>query len=380
MSLVRTTPLPPDILAVVVSLPKIGSITRASNDGEAVCLWLSEYDNPNTISAFRKEAERFLLWAASRQQKLADIAREDIRDFKDFLKKPEPRALWCGKRVAKTLPDGTLNPEWKPFLAPLSDHSQQLALTRIKNLFDYLEGIGYLSQNPFAVSRGRRSKAGRREVGVERIINDKMWLAIQRAIQTMPVESELDRVHRLRADWIVSLLYHTGARRSEAASAMMGDLTRKKTSWWWRITGKGQVVADIPLPSKLIAKLVLYREGLGLPSFPTPGESTPLIGSVHPGRASIPMTPRHLHEIVKAIMAKAVILLESDTEPDQETIRALNRASAHWFRHSYATRILASGARLDEARRLLRHASIQTTQIYLHQEDQALVDAVNRLE
>ena len=85
--------------------------------GEAVCLWLSEYDNPNTISAFRKEAERFLLWAASRQQKLADIAREDIRDFKDFLKKPEPRALWCGKRVAKTLPDGTLNPEWKPFLA-----------------------------------------------------------------------------------------------------------------------------------------------------------------------------------------------------------------------------------------------------------------------
>ena len=45
------------------------------------------------------------------------------------------------------------------------------------------------------------------------------------------------------------------------------------------------------------------------------------------------------------------------------------QATPHWMRHTHATHALARGAELTSVRDNLRHASIATTSIYLHEDD-----------
>ena len=46
-----------------------------------------------------------------------------------------------------------------------------------------------------------------------------------------------------------------------------------------------------------------------------------------------------------------------------------SRISAHSLRHTFATMALANGATIEQVRDTLRHASITTTQIYVHTAD-----------
>ena len=51
----------------------------------------------------------------------------------------------------------------------------------------------------------------------------------------------------------------------------------------------------------------------------------------------------------------------------------------HMFRHATATELLARGASIDVVKELLGHASIRSTEAYLHPDDDALRAAVDRL-
>ena len=52
----------------------------------------------------------------------------------------------------------------------------------------------------------------------------------------------------------------------------------------------------------------------------------------------------------------------------------------HMFRHATATELLARGASVDVVKELLGHASIRSTEVYLHPDVDALRAAVDRLE
>ena len=51
----------------------------------------------------------------------------------------------------------------------------------------------------------------------------------------------------------------------------------------------------------------------------------------------------------------------------------------HMFRHAAATELLARGANIDVVKELLGHASIRSTEVYLHPKPDTLRQAVDRL-
>jgi len=68
---------------------------RARDDREAVLAWLARFvDSPATLSSYRKEAERLLLWCVLQHRKaLSDLAHEDILLYQVFLRDPQPAHL-----------------------------------------------------------------------------------------------------------------------------------------------------------------------------------------------------------------------------------------------------------------------------------------------
>ena len=74
--------------------------------------WLATLSN--TQRAYRKEAERFLLWAiVERGKPLSSMATEDCVAYRDFLADPQPRSRWCAPRSRERW-----SPLWRPFEGP----------------------------------------------------------------------------------------------------------------------------------------------------------------------------------------------------------------------------------------------------------------------
>jgi len=78
--------------------PRSSCTLRAGNDYEAVQAWLSLHETPETLSAYRKEAERLILWAVvDRGRALSSLTTEDAIAYRGFLRRPTPRERWVDR-------------------------------------------------------------------------------------------------------------------------------------------------------------------------------------------------------------------------------------------------------------------------------------------
>ena len=95
--------------------------------------WLNALSH--TQRAYRKEAERFLLWAITRKGKaLSSMNNEDCTEYRDFLADPQPRNRWCGDRGRERW-----SPSWRPFEGPLSPSAQRHAVTILRTVAEQVE-------------------------------------------------------------------------------------------------------------------------------------------------------------------------------------------------------------------------------------------------
>lgn len=362
----------------------------AGTDREAVLAWLTRYqDSPNTLANARREAERLFLWSLTELGKpLSSLTHEDLQLYQHFLSDPQPQERWVmapGRKLPRQ------HPGWRPFAGPLSPASQRQAMLVLNSLLSWLVEAGYLAGNPLSLSRRRRPQAAPQ---VERFLPEDLWAEVRTTIATMPRSTSREIAAAARARWLFSLFFLCGLRISEVSGNTMGGFFARvdrggETRWWLQVCGKGGKVRLVPATAELMVELGHYRGALGLPILPQPGEPAPLLFPVWwqaaprgPVDWPQPLTRAAIHGLVKDVFARAAarILALGDDRAGQAA--RLETASSHWLRHTMGSR-LADGVDLRHVRDTLGHASIATTSIYLHGEDDArhaAVSASHRLD
>lgn len=344
----------------------------AANDVAAVTAWLANYYGRSTFDSYRKEAERLLLWSVTEMGKpLSSLNHEDFLVYQRFLSELEPGGRWVLETGKKKV--SRQDPAWRPFAGPLSPSSQRQAMIILNAMFAWLVDAGYLRGNPLSLIRQRRRKKPPR---VTRFLDHDVWQEVKATISTMPQESDRERAHFYRVRWLFSLLYIGGLRISEVTGNTMGDFFRRRDKegedrWWLEVTGKGEKTRLVVATEELMIELARYRRENGLSPSPVTGEDTPLLFRIGRDKSALrrPLTRGAVHVIVKKVFEDTAQRLRLMGPGYEEAVLAVERASAHWLRHTSGTHMLDNAVDLRQLRDNLGHESIATTNNYAHAED-----------
>jgi integrase/recombinase XerD len=255
-----------------------------------------------TLEAYRRDLKALGAWMAKKKMELGDLREEDLEIYFNGLRKNRQ-----ANTVARTV-------------------------ASVRGFFAYLYDEGSLRVDPSA-----RLKGGARGRSLPKPLSEA---DVARLIDAVPAASAID----LRDRALLELLYGTGARVSEAVGLELSHLNFDEGLIL--VTGKGNKQRLVPLGDSLRDAL---RDYLG-----PGGRSTLLAGRkstrVFINARSGPLT----RQGVDLIVHKRALKVGIDRK----------RVSAHVFRHSCATHMLAHGADIRVVQELLGHASIATTQIY----------------
>jgi integrase len=363
----------------------------ASNDLDAIRAWLARFaDKRTTFDSYRKEAERLLLWSLVQLGKpLSSLTHEDCLRYQAFLADPQPAAVWvanAGTGGGRKHPRG--DARWRPFHGPLSPASIRQATVILNVLFSWLVQAGYLAGHPLALSRQRTRRVAPR---ITRYLEPGLWQEVKDTIASMPQDTPRARAHAHRVRWLFTLLYLGGLRIAEVGGNAMGQFfVRRDTDgtmrWWLTVHGKGDKDRLVPATRELMTELSRYRQSLGMTALPSPNEATPLVlpigqtagttaGSTAGTTAGstagspAPLTRAALHTIVKDVFAAAADRLRARGDAFASGADLLGQASAHWLRHTAGSHMADQQVDLRLVRDNLAHASLSTTSLYLHVDD-----------
>ncbi|MCO5396747.1 phage integrase family protein [Ralstonia soli] len=341
--------------------PRETCVLTADNDYEAIQAWLSLHESPATQRAYRKEAERLILWAiVERGRPLSSLTTEDAIAYRSFLRRPTPRERWVGPARPRT------SAEWRPFTDGLSARSIAYALSVLGAMFRWLIQQRYVLANPFAgikVRGGGRTAA----LDVSHVFTEGEWALVRTIADGLEWSYGWEAPAAQRLRFVLDFAYATGLRASELVSSKLGEIeTDRQGDHWLKLVGKGSRAGKVALPPLARAALDRYLVERGLPVSRTHwNPKTRLIGGLGIDAAE-GITGTRLWSVVRRFFETAADTIENDHAVLAEKLR---KASPHWMRHTHATHALARGAELTTVRDNLRHASVSTTSIYLHNDE-----------
>jgi integrase/recombinase XerD len=155
----------------------------------------------------------------------------------------------------------------------------------------------------------------------------------------------------LRDKTIIELMYSTGIRNSELRSIKLSDLDLKGGSLW--LIGKGDKEAVLPIGSYALKYLEAYIKRSR--------------NDLLKGKRGGPRTNNQKAEDLLFVSSNGYKLNGGNLSSllnKYATKAGLKKVNPHSIRHSCATHLLKNGADIRYIQRLLRHASLDTTQIY----------------
>jgi site-specific recombinase XerD len=330
----------------------------ATNDYEAVQAWLRlRVQGTHTWRAYRKEAERFLLWAVMERGKaLSSLDGDDCVAYRDFLAAPGPQ--WVGPRNAQRWSES-----WRPFEGELSVRSQAVAMTIVRSLCEWMVRRHYLDSNPWDDVPARPDAPSMPQL---RALSQKQWELVQGWISGELATKPSPALHRL--DFILTFAYMTGMRLAELAAARLSWLRYEQLDdgqWAWSIMvlGKRNKWREVPLPDRAVDALTAYLVMRGLDSDLLANDpETPLISKVS---QEGPLSAARIYEILVGGFERCAVDVYASDRRAAERIR---EASTHWLRHTYGSHSAARGVPQDVLQANLGHESLATTSIYLKSE------------
>ncbi|MDR5880539.1 phage integrase family protein [Caballeronia sp. LZ032] len=337
--------------------PQATCTLDATNDYEAVQAWLSLHEAPATQRAYRKEAERLILWAiVERERALSSLTTDDAVAYRAFLRRPTPHERWVGPPRSRT------STEWRPFARGLSARSVAYALSVLGALFRWLIEQRYLLANPFA---GIKVRGGARAAPLDasRGFTEGEWQLVRTVADGLEWSYGWEAPAAQRLRFLLDFAYATGLRAGELVGTTLGGVQRDaRGDHWLHLTGKGSKAGKVALPPLARTALDKYLMQRGLPVTRARWRpDIPLIGGLAEDGAGV--TTTRLRAVMRRFFSQAADVIQQDHPVAAEKLR---HASPHWLRHTHASHALARGAELTTVRDNLRHASISTTSIYLH--------------
>jgi site-specific recombinase XerD len=366
------------------------SALSARNDLEAIHTWLARYKaGGHTHRTYRKEAERFLLWAIlERGKPVSSVTVEDCIAYRDFLwylgrQTPEvwtqyyriPQDRWMGSRGTERH-----SSRWRPFEGPLSASSQKTALVILQSMLQWLAEQNYLHNNPLK-ALPHLAKRSTKNVGVSRALTIAEWKLVKAHLSSLTRDQ---KYYRLR--FILALAYSTGCRLSELVSLRRSDLrafTRAgedEVQWEIVVAGKGDHVRTVQLNHQVVGEIRHYFGIRGHAALSEVGPDIPLIAALpssDPLRsADEPLSVSRLYKVLKEFFRGVAA---SVMTADRDTAQKIRSASTHWLRHTFATHGIHNGMTLETIRDLLGHRSLTTTSIYVTTEKDKRSREVERL-
>ncbi|MCA7955531.1 site-specific integrase [Burkholderia seminalis] len=338
----------------------------ATNDYQAIEAWLTLHESAHTARAYRREAERLLLWAiVERRVPLSSLTTDDAIAYRTFLRHPTPAARWIGPPCPRA------TPAWRPFAGHLTTRSTAYALAVLRALFGWLVGQHYVVLNPFA-GVTVRGGATRAPFDTGRALTDREWRVVRTAADQLErTDWSAPAAERLR--FVLDFGYATGLRVQELVAATLGDIaTDARGALWLQVTGKGAKSGRVALPPLARDALRRTLKARGLPvTRPRWQPSTPLVADLNvvhraarPGGTHI--SAARLRQVLGEFFRETA---ERVNTRHPALAGKLRRASPHWLRHTHATHALDAGVELVAVRDNLRHASVATTSTYLHGEE-----------
>jgi site-specific recombinase XerD len=362
--------VPIESLAVPAEMDGSAGTNRARNrslpcsldtDLQAIDAWLAtRQHSPHTARAYRREAERLLLWAINEREKaLSSLDGTDCAGYiGTFLADPEPAARWIGRaKIERNHLD------WRPFVGALSNRSRETARAILHAMGQWLVEQNYWARNPFStappVAIGARIDVSGRS------LDHAQWQSVVQA-------ASRDRYSQreLRDYLALNLAYSTGLRRAELAHATTGRLIRpalesepevaSADAWRLAIPGKGRAARTIPVPQSVMHLVFESLRARGLPRDPTacPAD-TPLLAHFRTGNS---LTPDGMGQVFRRLFSWAALFSTPQNLLDS---RRYFNASTHWVRHTHSHHALEGGTDCREVQVRLGHANLSTTLLYV---------------
>ncbi|MCI5043819.1 MAG: site-specific tyrosine recombinase XerD [Aquisalinus sp.] len=267
----------------------------------------------------------------------------DIDRFAAFLKKES-------KTVQEAKSDDIAN-----YLAVLSANdyapaTQALCVSAFKQFYLYLYTEKIRPDNP--AEHIERPKTRR---GLPKVLSmEEVDGLLQMAAQPVPPETLKSRAKSDRLICLLEILYATGLRVSELVSLPKTAIQASRE--YISVVGKGNKERIIPLSDKAKEAALGYLEKSWAILCPE---------QVHCQKWLFPSRGKQGH-LTAARFAQLLKQLAERSGIAPEKI------SPHVLRHAFATHLLEGGADLRMVQQMLGHASITTTEIYTHLQQERL--------
>ena len=262
--------------------------------------------SPNTVSAYRRDLQKFEEFAKKRKLQLEEVSRDELVDFL--------AGLYRQKLESRTV----------------ARH-----LVTMRNFFRFLQMQEWRKDDP---SQNLESPKIRRSL--------PGYLRLEE-VERLLAQPDEKQPLGLRDRAMLDVLYSTGLRVSELIHLRVMDLDR--SAGCVRCIGKGDKERIVPIGKKALALVDRYLK-----------EARPMLA----GKGKPINTPALFINRRGGPLSRVGVWKILSAYGRQAGLR--KSLTPHMLRHSFATHLLERGADLRSVQLMLGHSDISTTQIYTH--------------